>query len=148
MLLVDANRFTPDASPVGRAFYGLGPAMVHLFNVRNCEFVFNLLNPLSSRTRVVDVMQQLVDELVVFCRSRWARCEIRTNTKRERAGVVFVDCGMSEAAMCDLVPLLTPYVRERLIAMHTSKYQSPTVRSAVANAGLQLVGPSVIYYGS
>ena len=31
MLLVEANRFTPDASPVGRAFYGLGPAMVHLF---------------------------------------------------------------------------------------------------------------------
>ena len=147
MLLVDANRFTPDASLIGRAFYGLGPAMVHLFNVYNCEFVFNLLNPLSSRTRVVDVIQQLVDELVVFCRSRWARCEIRTNTKQASAGVVFVDCGMSEANMCELVPLLAPFARERQLAMHTSKYQSSAIRSAIADAGLQLVLPSDIYYG-
>lgn len=148
MLLVDANRFTPDASAVGRVFYGLGPALVHLFNVRNCEFVFNLLNPLSSKTRVVDVMQQLVDELVVFCRSRWARCEIRTNTRQQTAGVVFVDCGMRDEDMCELVAVLMPFVRERRIALHTSKYQSPTIRSAVADAGLQLVGPGDIYYGS
>ena len=148
MLMVHANRFTPDASTIGRAFYGLGPAFVHLFNVRNCEFIFNLLNPISSSARTVDLIQQLVDELVVFCRSRWARCEIRTNTKRESAGVVFVDLGTSDANMCEIVPLLTPFVRERRIAMHTSKYQSSAIRSAVANAGLQLVGPNAIYYGS
>ena len=91
-------------------------------------------------------MQQLVDDLTIFCRTHWCRCEVRTNTTTKEEGVVFVDLGTSDANMCTLVRHLRRYVAGLSIAMHTSKYQSPTIRAAIEAAGMQLVGPGTIYY--
>ena len=144
MPLHEANRFTPDASPEARAFYALGPAFVHCADVRNCEFVMRQ-RP-SFGWSAADRMQHLVDALVAFCRPRWCRAEVRTSSTQEKEGILFVDMGASDAVCCAVLTTIAPYAANNQIALHTGKYQSPTLRDAIADAGLTEVRPSNIYY--
>lgn len=143
MKMPDANAMTPSYDNM---LFGLG--VVHLFGVKNCEFVFRLREPILAGTpTVTQQLAQLAKALIEFFRDHWGRAELRTRCKRDRRGVVFVDVGTNEAAMVQLVPILKGFAAKCQIALHTGKYQSPALRASITKQAWH-VTPADIYYGT
>ena len=141
MKMPDANAFTP-----GYGALLVGPALIHLAGFRNCEFIFKLVDSVNPNTKPVDQVQKLIEVLYKHFQLYWGRAELRTNTKRDAAGFVFVDIAGSDAACESVVHLLKPFISKCRVALHTGKYQSPRlIRSIETVASLQRVTPYEIF---
>jgi len=143
--LKDANTFSPsgllDALP-------LIPLVVTWTGLLNFEFIFVLRKSNLNRTTLSQhqMIQGLCNVIINLFSGRdklWGRCELRIGNLDR--GIIFVDTILRESDALEAVKALAYYAHNGHIALHSSKYQSSVLETAIAKAGLNQVRPRQIY---
>ena len=142
-LLSSANAFSPDPSWLAL------PIIAVMSGTVNFELIFVLRQPLvgSPSTRMLPV-QKLCNSLLRVFQTVWGRSELRMASLEK--GLVFVDCIARERDAAAIVAAIKPHVHANTVALHSSKFQGYSVRSAIEarapeGSELSLVTPRVVY---
>jgi len=141
--LSDANAFSPDPSWLAL------PIVAVMSQTVNFELIFVLQQPMmgSPSLRMMGV-QKLCNALFHVFHTVWGRSELRIGSLDR--GLIFVDCIARERDAAKIVAAIRPHVYANTVAIHSSKFQGHSIRSAIEarapmGSELSLVTPRIIY---
>lgn len=123
------------------------PLVVLWTGLLNFEFIFTMRKALSGGRRIQEQnVQSLCNAILQLFSGRqkmWGRCELRMGALDR--GLVFLDCIAREDDSQRVIKMLAPHVHGSIIAMHDSKYTSDNIKRTLADTGLTLTTPRVVF---